>query len=506
MTWGWTVKGDNLGTPAESAVKASWPDYNADFLRSKLAVGDRRFDPGNLGDVEKHVYLSEQVAGHKAEAEACLKREFGQWLQGTHEENIKAEQGGGFYENDDASGGPKRRHVYDGAVSYEMKDDKGTGHTGWQATRWGMKQLTHLDGVRDFLRAGKIKQDNAERDMNLLAERGPQDLNEAWMYFKHWVKKRPVETCDDYGPPGQTLYQVDRMNGTGPSNWMSRDDPGNLDTGNKGFWGVSPPAATSQLPPGAPPPPQTEVAGLDAFYGLPPAADGSNGGSADTDWSRHADAAEMGQRLREQIRSNSGVAGDYYGERDIYGNQKMDWSDDDDGDDWTDDEIAEPDDAALQDLNNGNNVGEPVLPNGVGGPIPTTNLPPNGVGGPPVQVLPMGNHKRRQMAQVIDPGRNVKNRPRPSLKRGTGIFSGGHGGIGQGDYTRPRIDGIYVPHQSATRPRDDRYRRVGPPGRRQNSAPYVPHQSATRALENADGALARASTVQRTSDMFDINA
>ena len=33
--------------------------------------------------------------------------------------------------------------------------------------------------------------------MNLLAEHGPQDLKSAWMYFKHWVKGRPVgpETC-----------------------------------------------------------------------------------------------------------------------------------------------------------------------------------------------------------------------------------------------------------------------------------------------------------------------
>ena len=118
--------------------------------------------------------------------------------------------------------------MYDGEVSTEMLDHPNFG-TGWRATRWGTKQLTNLDGVRDFLRAGKVAQDNAERDMNLLAERGPQDLNEAWMYFKHWVKRRPVSTCDEKGPPGSnfkelTSYQVQRMNGTGPSNWLSRDE------------------------------------------------------------------------------------------------------------------------------------------------------------------------------------------------------------------------------------------------------------------------------------------
>ena len=88
MTWGWAVKGDNLGTPAESAVKASWPDYNATYLSNKLHDAQRRFDPGPLGDnehdVERQVYLQETLKGYEGEAEACLKAEFEQWLQGTN--------------------------------------------------------------------------------------------------------------------------------------------------------------------------------------------------------------------------------------------------------------------------------------------------------------------------------------------------------------------------------------------------------------------------------------
>ena len=233
MTWGWAVRGDNLGTPAESAVKATWPDYNAEYLKKKLNGQQRRFDPDDLDDIEKQVYLQQSVKGYEAEAEACLKEEFKQWLQGTHEANVADEMGNGYYVNNDGGSGPKRRHVYDGVVSAEMADNGAQG-TGWRATRWGTKQLTHLDGVRDFLRAGRIQQDNAERDMNLLAERGPQDLNEAWMYFKHWVKKRPVTTsCDDEcGESSKTVnknvldyYHVDRMNGTGPSNWNSQTKP-----------------------------------------------------------------------------------------------------------------------------------------------------------------------------------------------------------------------------------------------------------------------------------------
>ena len=93
MTWGWAVKGDNLGTPAESAIKATWPDYNAEYLKDKLRQNERRFNSDGLTSQEKQVYLQEAVKGYEGDAEACLKHEFDQWLQGTHSENYEAENG-----------------------------------------------------------------------------------------------------------------------------------------------------------------------------------------------------------------------------------------------------------------------------------------------------------------------------------------------------------------------------------------------------------------------------
>jgi hypothetical protein len=250
MTWGWAVKGDNLGTPAESAVKAAWPDYNAEYLKDKLRQNERRFNSDGLTNQEKQVYLQEAVKGYEGDAEACLKHEFDQWLQGTHSENYEAENGKpeSYYNNAYGDPGPKRRHVFEGEVSAQMADD-----TGWQATRWGTKPLTHLAGVREYLREGKIKQDNAERDMNLLAEYGPQDLNEAWMYFKHWVKKRPVVICEDKGVHNKAFdvdnaLVSDRMNGIGPSNWMSSDDR------NRNYQAPPPPAQAPPPPAQAPDP------------------------------------------------------------------------------------------------------------------------------------------------------------------------------------------------------------------------------------------------------------
>jgi hypothetical protein len=45
--------------------------------------------------------------------------------------------------------------------------------------------------VRDNLRSKRIAQEQATLGLNQLAELGPQDLNQAWTYFKAWVKGMP---------------------------------------------------------------------------------------------------------------------------------------------------------------------------------------------------------------------------------------------------------------------------------------------------------------------------
>ena len=61
--------------------------------------------------------------------------------------------------------------------------------------------------MRDYLRDQKRLATEADLRMNLLAETGPQNLEQAWVYFKHWVKGRPVgpEICmtERLGIPGE---------------------------------------------------------------------------------------------------------------------------------------------------------------------------------------------------------------------------------------------------------------------------------------------------------------
>ena len=142
-------------------------------------------------------------------------------------------------------------------VPGELKDD-------WVHTPWGRKQLTHLPGVREYLRAQKIAAVQRDLELNMLAEHGPQDIETAWQYFKHWVKGRPL------APP--LMNQTDLEPG-------QRSDIGTNEPGEYRVPGGNatppptpplPPSALTQFPPAltlppaptppplpAPPPPTT---------------------------------------------------------------------------------------------------------------------------------------------------------------------------------------------------------------------------------------------------------
>ena len=199
MPWGWAKRGPaepylggSRGTPEEAKVAHAWPKYEAAYLRDRLQYGGGKYGPGGITEAKELVYYDKVSEDYKAEADENLRKEFNDWLQGQHEENELAEANDirSVYpvgEDLIAQGRPMRRAVYrDGGVPGQQLEEA------WKATYWGKKQLTHLPGVREHLREGLLSQNDAEMQMNLLAEHGPQNLEQAWMYFKHWVKGRPV--------------------------------------------------------------------------------------------------------------------------------------------------------------------------------------------------------------------------------------------------------------------------------------------------------------------------
>ena len=201
MTWGWshlpvdsnatgTTGGGKKGSVSDAREKATWPRYEAEYLKRALQSDRYKYDTEGLTDEAKHTYLDRVTAHFKEEAEECLKAEFDQWLQGLHEANDPEAD----HEYTNSDGKPVRRWVM---RSKEAEDENGgskvgQARAGWKHTPWGRAQLTGLPGVRDYLRNQKETANRNDLKMQLLAEFGPQNLEEAWMYFKHWVKGRPL--------------------------------------------------------------------------------------------------------------------------------------------------------------------------------------------------------------------------------------------------------------------------------------------------------------------------
>ena len=202
MTWGWnargalpvdgtasgTTGGGSVGTYSEASKTQAWPRYEAEYLKRALQSERYKYNTAGLDDQERAVYLERVVENYKDEADECLKAEFEQWLQGNHEANDPSAK----QEYENADGKPVRRWVY---RSRECEDEHGgykvgQARAGWKHTPWGRAGLTHLPGVREYLR--EQRQSGRDVEMQLLAEHGPQDLKQAWAYFKHWVKGRPL--------------------------------------------------------------------------------------------------------------------------------------------------------------------------------------------------------------------------------------------------------------------------------------------------------------------------
>tara|TARA_B100000519_G_scaffold200873_1_gene215000 strand:- start:8978 stop:11113 length:2136 start_codon:yes stop_codon:yes gene_type:complete len=297
MVWNWNAPSASLGTPSEAATPGAWPKYQDEILLRNLktrenALVEARDNNGNPTGYQaspevRSTYLDHTARNFEKEADEALHAEFQDWLQGKHHAN---QPGNDLYTNE--VGAPVRRHVMGELVGQPMD--------GWHHTQWGKRQLTHLDGVRDHLRKQAIKRDEAELQMNILAEYGPSNLKEAWMYFKHWVKKRPVKlspaSTTDYDheigtrsrgfnlPPDGDSWpnqmQVNRSDPPGPPPFNpddDDDDPGDLMLFNNRVDDETPDNAPSSGPTYIPPPPAERRVALPATVQIENAVEDAGG-------------------------------------------------------------------------------------------------------------------------------------------------------------------------------------------------------------------------------------
>ena len=225
MPWNWNTNmagaesaqgiglGGKRGTDSELSSSRSWPHYKLEYLARKLGedgAADRaktdKYGAVNemLSYANKEIYLDEAKKTLAQDADEELKREFNMWLQGQHPANNTTQE----YINKD--GKPARLQVWrdpTGSTGGGKGKGVGTQLTGWNPTWWGKGQLTHLPGVREYLAGEREGSHWNSYKMNVLAEMGPQNLDEAWQYFKHWVKGRPL-TDADYNMDGMKPSEI----------------------------------------------------------------------------------------------------------------------------------------------------------------------------------------------------------------------------------------------------------------------------------------------------------
>lgn len=223
MPWNWDGRGKKSielggtrGSVQDADTSKAWPSYEAAYLAKRLAhaqgggvdEANRARDAAYrdkyeaakelYSEPERNAYLDRITANYKTEADECLKAEFNDWLQGKHEANDSTIS----YPNRPDQ--MERKWVF--GTKTGIRNGPGGGHgsgevttrlDGWKPTWWGPGQLTHLPGVREYLRQQKIHGEEHVFAMNVLAEFGPQNIDQAWAYFKHWVKGRPLSeaTC-----------------------------------------------------------------------------------------------------------------------------------------------------------------------------------------------------------------------------------------------------------------------------------------------------------------------
>lgn len=178
--WNWEGRNRTVRTYAPRRTdRAEELDYLKDKVMGAMPTSSSVYDREAFEKLKDGIAYQttvefaqrEALQNYKAEADERLLCEFRDWLQGAHKANDK--------------------RLTCKVMDVEGKELPGT-YVEKEHTTWGKKDLLHLDGVRDFLR--RDEEDLWTHDLELakLHYFGPQNLDEAWKYFTHLVKRRPT--------------------------------------------------------------------------------------------------------------------------------------------------------------------------------------------------------------------------------------------------------------------------------------------------------------------------
>lgn len=180
--WGWQGK-----NKIDTYAKASQSGFSDKYLQ-RYALQQE----GLFADTQNPVLRAQQSElGKKmadslqGELDAQLELEFKQWLNGVHPINC-------------ADATERRATVMDvirdESNNFQPAMDPHKNPRTFVHTWWRTNDLKHLPGVRDYLTTDEQKIREQKLKMAKLAHFGPQNVEEAWKYFKTFVKQLDEET------------------------------------------------------------------------------------------------------------------------------------------------------------------------------------------------------------------------------------------------------------------------------------------------------------------------
>ena len=175
--WGWQGKNKQVASYADATQSGLSDEMLRRYATQQKGMFAKTHNPVLRAEQAK---LGEKLAeGLEAKLDAQLELEFKQWLNGVHPVNCSDAKDRKAMVMD---------VIRDQSNNYNPAMDPHKNLRTFTHTWWRTNDLKHLPGVRDYLTTDEQKVREEKLKLSKLAHFGPQNVQEAWAYFKTFVK------------------------------------------------------------------------------------------------------------------------------------------------------------------------------------------------------------------------------------------------------------------------------------------------------------------------------
>lgn len=186
--WGWNGRNktasisDGRVTQANKELELKLLEERIDKKNAERVLGR---DPRFRIDAADKFYTNEVLADYKQQADEQMKCDFEQWLIGQSEHNSDSTRSCSIMPL-------TKEQVNERLMATEENEPSQLCDPHQKIkvrhTPWGNAPLTHLPGVRDYLAKETTKRSEFEKRISELSMFGPQNVEDAWLYYKYLVR------------------------------------------------------------------------------------------------------------------------------------------------------------------------------------------------------------------------------------------------------------------------------------------------------------------------------